>query len=440
MRAKARRRRAVPVIASIAALALVLTACPAPDEEPVVDPDDLEGMTVTIMSPWADPEEEAGFLGSLEPWLEETGAEISHEGSGDMETLVVTRVEAGNPPDIAMVPQPGLVADLYELGEGLRDLSEVLDVDRFEAELIEGLFELGVVDDILVGALFRLSLKSMVWYPQDAFEAAGYEEPGTWDELLALTDQIRDDGIAPWCLGIESGGATGWVATDWFEDIMLRTAGPEAYDDWVAGDLPFSSPEVTRAAELFAEIAFTEGNVLETRAGIITVPFGESPNAMFEDPPACMLHRQASFITSFFPEDIRADLDGQVGWFPFPEIDPDFGTPALIAGDQAILFTDNPAAESLVRFMASAEGVEGWAAVGGTLSPYIDLDPAVLPTETDRLQQEFLAEASFARFDASDMMPGAVGAGSFWVEVSRWINGDVDLETALQNIDASWPS
>jgi alpha-glucoside transport system substrate-binding protein len=399
------------VLASVLAGALVLAACNGDDTDDDVEAGAFDGVTVNIMSPWTG-DDEVGFLTALERWEEESGANIEHEGSGDFETLLPTRVEGGNPPDIAVIPQPGLMEDMHALHEGgLRDLSEIIDEGEFETSVLDGMYDLGVIDGTFVGAIYRLSLKSMVWYPRQEFEAAGYEEPETWDELLELSDQILADGTAPWCLGIESADATGWVATDWWEDIMLRTAGPEAYDDWVTGDLPFDSDEVRRAAELFADIAFEDGYVLETRDGIVSTPFGDSPDPMFDDPPSCFLHRQASFIFSNFPDDVQEDLDERAAFFPFPEIDPEHETPALIAGDLAVMFGDNEAAEDLMQFMASIEGIEGWASFGGTLSPHVDFDPDLYPTEIDAAQQEFLGEAPFARFDASDMMPGALGAG-----------------------------
>lgn len=221
---------------------------------------------------------------------------------------------------------------------------------------------------------------------------------------------------------------------------MLRTAGPEAYDQWAEGELAFDSEEVQRAGELFDELILTEGHTLGGRQAIVTNHHSEVSASLFEDPPSCYLFRQASFAFSFFPDDVQENLDERAAFFPFPEIDEEHGTPALIAGDLAALFTDdNPAAESLMRFLASQEGAEGWAEFGGILSPHTGFDASLYPSEIDRQQQEFLAEASFARFDASDLMPGAVGAGSFWTELTSWINGDTDLESALANIEASWP-
>ena len=101
------------------------------------------------------------------------------------------------------------------------------------------------------GFAYKMDLKSLVWYSPEQFEDNGYEIPKTMEELIELSDQMVADGNTPWCIGIESGNATGWTATDWMEDLMLRTASPAKYDQWVSNELPFNSPEVINAMEVF---------------------------------------------------------------------------------------------------------------------------------------------------------------------------------------------
>lgn len=149
----------------------------------------------------------------------------------------------------------------------------------------------------MAGIWNRSNVKSLVWYPKAEFEAAGYEVPETWDEMIALSEQIVKDGDNPWAIGIESGAATGWVATDWMEDIMLRTTSPENYDKWVNGELPFSSPEVKNAAEKMSEIWLNDDFVYGGRKSIVTTNFGDAPKPMFDEPPKTWLHRQGSFLS-----------------------------------------------------------------------------------------------------------------------------------------------
>lgn len=399
---------------------------------------DSAGGEVTVLGIW-EGEEADRFRAVLDAFTEETGVEVAYEGTRDAETIAVARVEGGNPPDIGFLP-PGLMRSLAER-DAIRSLEDVVDRAALEEMLVPGTLEAGTVDDELIGIPFRVSVKSLVWHPVPELADAGYEEPATWDEMLAVSEEIRAAGTPPWCLGIGSGASTGWPVTDWIEDILLRTAGPEAYDRWVAGELPFSSPEVTQAAELFAEIAFTEGNVLGGRSTIPTQQFGDAPLPLFDDPPGCYLHRQASFITEFFPED--AVLGEDVDFFylpPIPAVGEYDGSPVLGAGDYASLFTDNQGAEQLIQFLATPEAGEPWAADGGFLSPHATFDASVYPEELSVEQAEILSGADAFRFDASDLMPPEVGVGTFWTEMVAWVNGEKELEDALQAIDESWPT
>ncbi len=205
--------------------------------------------------------------------------------------------------DMALVPQPGAVIKGWRLTARSSRSRTWATTSTTSVELFgEYYLSLGEFDGEHCGLPTNINLKSMVWYPKAAFDAAGYTVPESWDDLMALTDQIKADGGTPWCVGFESGGATGWPATDWMEDIMLRTAGVDTYDQWVTHEIPFNDPAVANAAEVFGDVMFTDGNVLGGAADTPSIAFGDAPGPMFQDPPGCWLHRQASFINAFFPE------------------------------------------------------------------------------------------------------------------------------------------
>ena len=400
----------------------------------------LAGMTVNIMGAFTEGQEDE-FNESVKAWEEQTGADVVYEGTGELTTLLTSRVEGGNPPDIAVLPQPGLLADFARSGD-LKDLSTVLDPAKVQADLIPGLYELGVVDGTFYGLMYTVSLDSLEWYSPKAFTDAGYAVPQTWEELVALTKQIASTapkGTAPWCLGIESGEATGWVVTQWIEDLMLRTAGPEKYDDWVSHKLVFSSPEVKKAAEMFAEIGLDFKNVYGGKSGMLTIGAGDDIAPLLEDPPGCYLNRQGSWMTGVFAG-AGADVGTDVDIFAVPRLASGWdGLPVLGAGDLAALFTDNPAAAEFMRFMASPEAVEPRVAGGYVFSPLRDFPADKYPEGILRKQAEILAAADAFRFDGSDQMPGPVGTGAFWTEMVRWVNGEATLDEALANIDAAWP-
>ncbi len=445
------RQKFLALVSAMLLATLVLSACedasaPNTSEGDVEQPADAEaaedgatedGGTITILGALVDQDAER-FQESIAPFEEETGIDIVYEGSGDFEQLATLRIEGGNPPDVIMFPQPGLMADLARQGN-LVDLSTMIDTETLEANYSDTWVDLGTVDDTLYGIWYRASLKSLVWYPVPEFEEAGYEIPQTWDEMIALSDQIVADGSTPWCIGMESATATGWVGTDWVEDIMLRTAGAEAYDQWVAGELDFSSEEVTRAFEMFGDIVMNPDYVLGGTTAVLTTPFGDAPTPMFDDPPGCWLHRQASFIAGFFPEDVQADLANNVNAFYLPPIDEEDGSPVLGAGDVLAATSDRQEVADFMNFLMMPEAAEYWASQGGFLSPNSSLSLDVYPDEITQVQAEILTGADVFRFDASDLMPGAVGTGSFWTAIVNWISGQ-DLDSSLSAIDASWPA
>jgi alpha-glucoside transport system substrate-binding protein len=435
-----RSKSIIRYLALLAVVALIAAAC-APDDDPVADPDDPDaiGGEVTVMSAFTGDEADL-FRESFAPFEEATGITVDYEPTRDFETVIVTRVEGGAAPDIALFPQPGLLMDIADLSDA-HPIADYMDIAEVEATMVEGFLDATTdADGNAFGLPMRMAIKSVLWYPVPAFFDAGYEVPQTYEDLIALEDQIIADGNTPWCLGMESGDATGWVGTDWVEEYMLRLHGPDAYDDWVTHDLEFNTPEVRAAFEAFGRVWQKDGNVRGGADGLINIPFGDA-DPMFDDPPGCYLHRQGNFITGFFPDDVQADLDNRVeaAYFPALESGGFDGRPVLAGGDLALLINDTPQARAFMEFLASPEFGEPWGAAGGWLSPNVNFDPSVYPDEVTRSVFEIGVEASPLRFDASDMMPGAVGTGTFWSGIVDWVSGRQDLDTVLQRIDDSWP-
>ena len=449
------KRKLFALLGLLVIFALALGAC-APPEEPVDEPTEepidepevegtfleraqageFDGTSVTIMGAFVGGDEEARYTSVNDRFTDMTGIQVSYEGTRDFEVLINTRVEGGDPPDIALVPQPGM-KDRFAADGELVPLPDDI-VQRIEDNYAPVWLDLGSYEGRPYGVFHRVNAKSFVWYPKQAFEAAGYQEPETWDELLALSDQIVADGGTPWCVGMESAAATGWVGTDWLEDVMLRTAGPDLYDQWVEGELPFDSPEVREAMGYIEEIWFEEGYVLGGTTAILTEHFAEASLPMWSDPPGCYLFRQGNFVIGFWPEDIQANLDEEVGVFGFPEIDPAYGLPILGGGDQVVAFRDRPEVMAYVEYLTMGDSAELWARAGGALFPHQDQNLDWYETEIEARLVDLLLSAEIFAFDASDLMPPEVGAGSFWTGMVDWVRGE-DLDTVLQEIDASWP-
>ena len=411
------------------------TASAAADN-PWTDGQDLSGSTVNVFGAFVDVDAER-FDASMAPFEEQTGIDIVYEGSGDFESLVVIRAEGGDPPDIAAFPQPGLMADMVRRGF-IVDLSESFSMDYLQQQYSDAWIDLSRVDGTIAGVWYRASLKSLVWYAKPVFEAEGYEIPETWDALIALSEQMAADGHVPWSIGIESSGATGWVATDWIEDILLRTATPEQYDAWTRGELPFDSPEVRRAIEIMGEIWFRDDFVLGGRSAILTVPFGDAATPLVTDPPRALMHRQATFIAGFLPESAQEQVGEVIDVFYLPPIDDEEGRPALGAGDILSAFNDDPATLAVMRWLASGESTRVWAGFGGFVAPHKDAKIEWHGSYVDQKAAEIIQNADTFRFDGSDLMPGAVGAGTFWTGMVDYISGE-ELGSVLAKIDASFP-
>ena len=402
---------------------------------------EFKGTTVTATGPFVDADAQK-FNATMADFQTKTGITIQYQGSKEFEASIKAAIEGGTAPDVIDFPQPGLLASFVKEGK-ITDLSKFLDVAAIKANYNPYFIDQSMMPGpdgtpVMAGIWERVNGKGFVYYPKKAFDAAGYKVPATFDELKALMDQMVADGSTPWCIGIESGAATGWVATDWMENIMLRTTTPENYDAWVAGKLPFTSPEVKNAATIMANIWSNPKYVYGGTAGIVKTSFGDSTLPMFDAAgPKCFMNMNGNFITSFFPAGLVAGTD--YGAFYFPPIDPKYGSPMESGGDIWGATNSRPEVMAVMQYFAKGEHLKTWMQQGGAIAPQLDADLSWYGSDIDRVVGAAMLNANTVRFDASDLMPGAVGAGSFWKEMTSFVSGAEDLDTALKNIDASWP-
>jgi len=397
------------------------------------------GSTVTIWTSMDKPVVD-GVKAGLAPLAQAQGITVNWNRVDNINQVIMTKIQANDTPDIAMIPQPGVVADIVKRGKAT-PLDDVVDLNALKSSMVPGTLEAGTVNGKLYGLLVSANTKSFVWYPKKAWTAAGYQPPQTLDELNALTDKIKADktATAPWCLGIESAAATGWPATDWFEDLIMRYSGADGYNKWVKHEIKFDSPQVRQAAAAFEKIAFTDGNVLGGRKSIASTNFGTGGNPMFDPKPGCMLYKQGSFITTFFPKNVQANLDDSVGVFYFPPYQSGGEKPILGGGDMAVLLHNNAGAREVMKLLGDKS--IGVPAMGTSfLSPHKDFDVTQYKGQIAQQIAKITYAASIFLFDGSDQMPGAVGAGTFWKDMTSWISGQESLDQALTNIDNSWPS
>ncbi|MCT4559391.1 MAG: ABC transporter substrate-binding protein [Pelagimonas sp.] len=395
---------------------------------------------LTISGPWLGADEEQ-VQKVLDVFRAQSGIEVNYVGSDSFEQQIVIDAEAGSAPNIAVFPQPGLAADMASKGF-LTPLAEGTGAwirENYAAG--QSWVDLGTYADAsgadqLYGFFYKVDLKSLVWYIPENFEDAGYEVPTSMEELKALTDQIVADGETPWCIGLGSGGATGWPATDWVEDLLLRTQSPDVYDKWVTNEIGFDDPRIIAAIEEFGAFARKDEYVAGGAGAVASTDFRDSPKGMFASPPQCYMHRQASFIPAFFPEGTSVGEDADFFYFP-SYADKDLGNPVLGAGTLWAITNDSPQAHQFIAFLQTTDAHHAWMEQKGFLTPHKGVDTERFSDPTLKKMNEILLGATTFRFDGSDLMPGGVGAGSFWTGMVDYAGGK-EASAVAADIQSSW--
>ena len=402
---------------------------------------DLKGETLTIFGPWRG-DDEAHVQVVLDYFREATGADVKYSSSENYEQQAVIDTEAGSPANILVLPQPGLLADLAAKGHlvPLADADAKFVTDNYGAGsswTALGTFKGKDGASAFYAFPYKADVKSLVWYSPENFKDAGYAIPNTMEELIALQDKIVADGGKPWCIGLGSGGATGWPATDWVEDIMLRTQSPENYDKWVKNEQKFDSPEVVAAIETFGSFAKNDKLVDGGAAGVASTDFRDSPKGLFSSPPKCYMHRQASFIPSFFPEGTKVGEGADFFYFPAYAAKADLGKPVLGAGTLVSITKDSKAARAFIDYLKMPLSHEIFMKDGGFLTPLKTVNPDAYINDAAKKQGDIMATATTFRFDGSDLMPGKIGAGAFWTGMVDFVGGKSAADTGAA-IQKAW--
>ncbi|GIM65184.1 ABC transporter substrate-binding protein [uncultured Nocardioides sp.] len=440
MRLTATRRRTA-FAATAAALALTTTGCLGSDDDGGGGGESGGDDGVVEILATTDPLVFDGLKAKVEEEAEAAGIEVNMERVDNINQLILTRIQAGDPPDIAVIPQPGVIKQIVDRGEGVELTDDIVPADLI-ADMTPGTLEAGQIDGTQYGLMISMNVKSLVFYNKQAWEEAGYEAPETLDDLAALTEQIKSDGGTPWCFGIESGAATGWPATDWFEDLIMRYGGADVYNQWVTNEVKFDSDVVRQAADYLETNVLAEGNVPGGRSSIASVAFGDAEDTMWEDEPGCWMFKQGNFVVSadFMPQDVVDNVDERIGVFGFPPAEAGGENPVLGGGDLATLLEDNDDSRAIMEILADVELGTTAAPESSFISPHTEFDTSLYPSDLTRQIADVAYQADPFLFDGSDQMPGEVGAGSFWKEMTAWISEQQDLDTTLTNIDDSWPS
>ncbi len=391
------------------------------------------GGSVTVLATWGGSEQDS-FMAMIKPFEDATGVQVQYEGTRDLNAVLTTRVQAGNPPDLAGLPGPGQMAQFAQAGK-LVDLSTVLDVPTYKSQYAQTWLDLATTNGKLVGIFIKTSVKGLIWYDPKVWQAKGFKIPQTWDEMMALSQQMAASGTTPWSIGLENGAASGWPGTDWLEDIVLRQSGEQVYDQWWQGQIAWTSPQIKQAWQTWGQIVSDPKMVNGGANGMLTTAFGDSGNCLFANPPGCYMVHQASFITDFFTQanpGITATVD--FDFFPFPPFTAGAPVSTEMAGDLFGMFNDTPQARALISYLTTPEAQAIWVQRGGAISPNKLVPLSLYPDDLSRKAAQLLVGSQVAVFDASDLMPSAMN-DAFWKAILNYVQNPSSLDSILQGLD-----
>jgi alpha-glucoside transport system substrate-binding protein len=383
------------------------------------------GGAVSVVGSWTGPEQES-FMAMIKPWMDETGVQVNYVGSRDLQAQLTTAIQGGGQglPDVAGLPGPGLMKDWFDKG-ALKPL-DFVDLNKYKSETPPGFADLGVYKDKLIGIFTKAAVKGLIWYNTKSFTGSA---PATFD---ALENTSPAPAQSLWCMGFDSGGASGWPGTDWIEDIVIRQAGPDNYDKWVKGELTWTSPEIKGAFDTFK-------GVLEKTAGggntVVSTTFQNGGNGLFTNPPQCKFHHQASFITDFFVNNAKAKPT-DFGFFVMPDINTQYAGAITGAGDLFGMFKDTPQARSLINYLLTPQAQEIWVKRGGFLSANKNVPVSSYTDEANKKSAEILQNAKVFRFDGSDLMPGAMN-DAFFKAMVAFAKDPSQEDSILKGLDST---
>jgi alpha-glucoside transport system substrate-binding protein len=429
------RRLLVPV-AVVGAITTALTGCSGgggaanPSTSAGGDQPDLSGVTLNVAADWSGAEQ-ANFQKVLDAFKDETGATVNYTSYGsNVATTLNTKIAGGDPPDVAVIPQPGLLQSLAKAGSLIELSKDTLDTVK--KNFSEDWIKLGSVDGKAYGVWFKGSNKSTVWYNTAVYDNAGATEPKTWDDFLTQLKSVSDSGVA----GLSIGADVGWPLSDWFENVYLRTAGPEKYDQLTTHEIPWTDPSVIEALTVLSKL-WGDKTILQSGGAQRT--FGDSVTQVFADPPKAGTVYEGDFVAGNITSQTKAKIGTDAKFYDFPSING--SEPAVVGGgNAAVQLKDNKGAAALMTYLASPEAASVWVKLGGFTSPNKSVDTADYPDDTSRQIAESLVGAKTFRFDMSDQAPSAFGGtpgSGEWKILIDFYNNPSDIQGTAKALEAA---
>ena len=394
---------------------------------------DMGKHVVNVLGPWSGGERK-DFQDVVTPWENETDYTMAFVSTRDLNAVLTTRLEVGDPPEVTILPNPGFMRELAERGK-LVALDTILDMKRIQSDYARTWLDLGRYRGNLYAIFYKATSKGTVWYSPRNFKAKGYSVPKTWEEAIALSHKIVSEGGTPWVIGAESGAATGWPLTDWIEIILLNRFGPEMYDQWVSHEIPWTAPGIRRSFETLGRIVHTPKYVYGGPAGVLATNFIYGSYVPYTTPPGAYMNYLGGFAQGFIQKQYPNLRPGEdYAFFPFPTIEPRYAGGVTGGADLIVLTKDTPGARSLVRYLSTARAQEIWVKKGAFIASNRNVKPDTYPDVIAREMALQLANAKVFRFDGSDLMPAKVN-DVFWKATLEYVNNPANLDKVLQSIE-----
>jgi alpha-glucoside transport system substrate-binding protein len=421
-------QRAVALGLSLSAASTLLAACGGGSSSG-------NSKTVNLLAVWGG-EEQDSFKASVAPFTQRTGIKVNITATRDVDAQLTILLRGNNPPDIAILPNPGKMQQLASQHK-LFALDSMVDMNQIHSEYAQAWIDLGSYNGTLYAIFYKAANKGTVWYNPSQFQSGGYSTPAAWQDMINLSNTIAGKGKYPWSMGVESGAASGWPATDWIAEIYLNQSGPDMYDKWVAHKIPWTDASIKSAFQMFGAIAGGKHYINGAPQSILATNFEPASYGPFKSPPDSYMYYLGDFTEGFITKQFKTLKPGtDFNFFPFPTINTQFQGAVTGGADVVVAMTNTDAVHQLVKYLATAEAQTIWVKRGGFTSVNKAVDLASYPDPIAKASAQMLTAASTFRFGAGDLMPSQVQA-AFWKGVLAFIQDQTQLDSALSAIEST---
>ncbi len=391
--------------------------------------------TVDLVTTWGSTELDS-FKAVVAPFTQSTGITVNIESTKDLDATLTSRIRGNNPPGVAVLPNPGKMQELAAQNN-LIALDSFLDMTQIHNDYAKTFVDLGSYNGKLYAIFYKAANKGTVWYDPSVFQANSYSTPSTWDDLISFSNQLAGSGKFPWSMGVESGSASGWPATDWISEIYLNESGPDMYDKWVAHKIPWTDASIKSAFQKYGAIVTGNHYINGAPQSILATDYTKASYPPFQSPPTAYMYYlgdfTAGFITAQFPS-AKAGTD--FNFFNFPTINSTYQGAVTGGVDVVVALKNDNAVQSLVKYMSTADAQKIWVQRGGFTSLNKSLDVSAYPDPVSKASAQELTGASTFRVGAGDLMPSAMQT-AWWQQILTYIQDTSKLDSILSSLEST---